>query len=99
MELLLACEAPATVIGFCSPLFVTGSDVIFRCEMKRHCFNPHFRYSVAALPITSITLRPTKSKSKCQQESGSHCLDSLLLGLDFGATHQPRIWHVQTPQR
>jgi hypothetical protein len=34
--------------------------------MKRHCFNPHFRYSVAAVPITSITPLPKKSKSECQ---------------------------------
>src|SRR5437762_13988987 len=31
-------------------------------------------------------------------EGASDCLDSLLLRLDFGAVHQPTIWHVQTPQ-
>src|ERR1700693_427092 len=31
-------------------------------------------------------------------KKASDCLDSLLLRLDFGATHQPTIWHVQTPQ-
>jgi hypothetical protein len=62
LQPLLACEATATTIGFCSPMFVACSDVIFRCEMKKHCFNPHFRYSVAAVPITSITPPPNKSK-------------------------------------
>ena len=32
------------------------------------------------------------------QKGASDCLDSLLLRLDFGAVHQPTIWHVQTPQ-
>ena len=31
-------------------------------------------------------------------KSAFDCLDSLLPGLDFGAGHQPTIWHVQTPQ-
>jgi hypothetical protein len=78
LQLPLACEASATGIGICRPWFVTRSDVTFRCEMKKHRFNPRFRYSVAALPITSITPLPQKSKSKCQPKNSSDCLDSLL---------------------
>jgi hypothetical protein len=39
--------------------------------MKKHCFNPRFRYSVAAVPIISITPLPKKSKSECQPKSAS----------------------------
>jgi hypothetical protein len=37
--------------------------------MKKHCFIPRFRYSVAALPITSITLRRQESKSNLSQKT------------------------------
>jgi hypothetical protein len=36
--------------------------------MKKHCLNPHFRYSVAALPITSITPLGRISKSNVRAE-------------------------------
>src|SRR5437763_12399477 len=63
LQLLLACEATVARIPICWLVFVYHSDVIFRCDMKKHRFIPRFRYSVAALPITSITPQPAKSKS------------------------------------
>ena len=66
LQLLLACEATVARIPICWLVFVYHSDVIFRCDMKKHRFIARFRYSVAALPITSITPQPQKSKSKCQ---------------------------------
>jgi hypothetical protein len=63
LQLPLAGEATASGIRICRSCFVTRSDVILRCEMKKHRLNPRFRYSLAALPITSITPLPQKSKS------------------------------------
>jgi hypothetical protein len=99
LELRLACESTATCIALCWPVFVTRLDVIFRCDIKKHCLIPRFRYSVAALPITSITPRHNKSKSNLNPERAPRLSRTLLRQLDFGASHQPTIWHVQTLQR
>jgi hypothetical protein len=108
LQLLLACEATATAIGFYSPLFVACSDVIFQCEIKKHCFNPHFRYSVAAVPITSITPPPTKSKSKCQPKSASptawirYCRDwtsAPYISLRSGMFKHPKVVPITAAKR
>jgi hypothetical protein len=43
--------------------------------MKKHCFNPLFRYSVAALPITSIPPLQTESKSNLSEKANRYCRD------------------------
>ena len=40
--------ATATCIALCRPLFLDHSNVIFGCDMKKHCFIPRFRYGVVA---------------------------------------------------
>jgi hypothetical protein len=54
----------------------------------RLCSTDHIHHSAA--PEKQVESPP---------ESGPPRVEFLRLRLDFGASHQPTIWHVQTPQR
>jgi hypothetical protein len=59
---------------------------------------PRFRYSIAAVPITSIALLPKKSNSNVGVKNSFGGLGFLLLRLDFLGPHQFKIWHAPTRQ-
>jgi hypothetical protein len=65
---------------------------------EKASFESSFRYSVAAVRSHPSLRCSRKASRNVGPKNASDCVDSLLQRLDFGASHQPTMWHVQATQ-